>query len=126
MTDKTIPKTMPERITVYKDTNSGRFPDNLSLSISECDTGVLLEDGVVEAEYVRADLVQGDANEPLEDEQYRWVSVMFSSEKWQVAQVFNINSDGSDDFIFYVGRISYRRNLIAEIGPVLRPPEDML
>lgn len=58
-------KTMPERITVYKDTTGGKFPDNLS--ISECGTGVLLEEGVVEAEYVRADLVHGNDSKPDAD-----------------------------------------------------------
>ena len=112
MTDKT----MPERIWACRD----KVVDIWGGTVEEGWHTEPQFDG--EAEYVRTDLAAGDANEPLVDGQWRWVSVMFSSEKWQVAQVFNIGGCNSDDFVFNVGRLAYRRNLVSEIGPAIHPP----
>ena len=117
MTDKA----MPERINVHMITDSGTFPDNMR--VTECSTGAMLPSNLIEAEYIRADLVQGDANEPLADGQFRWAKRYKIKCIWVMTRVV-IDVDGTPFLISHDG-LSRKASGYAIIGPVIRPPEDV-
>lgn len=119
-------KTMPERITVHRINNGETFPDNVS--VTELKPGALLPSNIDECEYIRADLVAGDANEPLEDEQLRWARYKYysdGSERWEVVKII---IEWDDDIKFATAVDADGTEMPAkeyEMGPVIRPPEDM-
>ena len=109
-----VNNTMPERIYAGKILGSVRFelaPHKLE---------------GVDAEYVRADLVQGDASEPLANGQWRWVKVSPDS-PWQILYV----APEEDDFYRTVlcmhdsDGFFWNNSEVNAIGPVIRPPEDI-
>ena len=107
MTDKT----MPERIYAWGANDLPRWSaDNLT------------DDAV---EYIRADLAQGDASEPLADGQMRWVKSSQGG-KWIVGAITNYG-EGND---FFCNSDRFDGDMPIEdyfkIGPVIRPPEDVL
>ena len=73
--------------------------------------------------YVRADLLQGDPNEPLADGQLRWVKSSQDG-KWIVGEITNYG-EGSD---FFCNSDRFDGDMPIEdyfkIGPVIRPPAD--
>ena len=88
-----------------------------------------------DVEYVRADLVQGDANEPLAYGQYRWVKpnpdccngLKKQKTEWIVIRVDMMLDDLDFDFevfSFFDGAF-FTEDEILEIGPVIRPPEEL-
>lgn len=116
-------KTMPERITVRHNLRTG------GLSIAEEKIGILLPEDILEAEYVQADLATGDANEPLQDGQYRWIMVR-DSDFWQPALANHFDTTvvgGPEGYEFYLiaeddCQVDYED--VLKFGPVIRPPED--
>ena len=78
-----------------------------------------------DVEYVRADLVQGDANEQIEDGQLRWVKSSQGG-KWIVGAITNYG-EGND---FFCNSDRFDGDMPIEdyfkIGPVIRLPEDVL
>ena len=121
-------KTMPERITVHKICSSGAFPDNVR--ITETALGILLPSDIAEAEYVRADLAAGDASEPLELYQCRWIKIGKSlrdgKREWLIARVdFDEDDYGNEVLCFYdIWGNEYRKRDIDVVGSVIRPPAD--
>lgn len=77
--------------------------------------------------YIRADLVAGDANEPLASGQYRWIK-QGSDDEWEPAFVSAFGPCDDPDFEFTIigedDSISVEREDVAKIGPVIRPPSE--
>ena len=111
---------MPERIFI-----AYHGFDNKGCALA-FDTSIKMRDGTDFSpyEYVRADLIQGDANEPLEDGQYRWIK---TEHGWEPALVchfgafdlgrFELMTTGEDE------SITLLEDDALQIGPVIRPPE---
>lgn len=118
MTDKTMPKAL----TIHAINNGDKFPDNLR--VVETEAGVLLEEGVTEAEYIRSDLAEMYAfNDDFKDGQRRWV---FWSLSWHLAKVA-ISKSGV--VWFTVGDNTCGATFdkgdpdVKAIGPVVRAPK---
>ena len=109
---------MPEVITVHRVNNGENFPDNMH--VTDLKPGVLLDDGIEECEYIRADLVQGDAKEPLEEGQWRWA--LHQCGRWDVGRVDT--EHGIDELCLIIDGSAWYPEEMAKIGPVIRPPED--
>ena len=73
------------------------------------------------AEYVRADAVLGDPNEPLENGQYRWVRHKSTPGMLDVARV-SVDYDGV--WMNETGGDAYKSDQYVYIGPAIRPPEE--
>ena len=104
---------MPERIWAMEQDGIRDF-DNMS---------GWKENGIVSdfegAEYIRADLVQGDANEPLEEGQWRWA--LHQCGRWDVGRVDT--EYGIDELCIIIDGSAWYPDELAKIGPVIRPPE---
>ena len=72
-------------------------------------------------EYVRADLVHGDPNEPLADGQWRWTKSNID-EAWTPRQ---INEWGGRMHVLFRDGGMLDPLTFEAIGPVIRPPEDV-
>lgn len=74
-------------------------------------------------EYVRADLVTGDATEPLENGQYRWFVADYE-DVWRVGLVRTAVVDEWECFVFEIEPGDWVEDFsTSKIGPVIRPPE---
>lgn len=115
-------KTMPERITVHRINNGETFPGNVC--VTELKPGALLPDNIDECEYVRADIAAGDASEPLEAGQYRWLNIYG---KWSACLITEVTR-GEGNFIFlipgYESGFPRSDRMVSKVGPVIRPPAD--
>lgn len=108
-----IVKEMPERVWCFADKSKNRWSKES-----------FYENTV---EYVRADIVSGDPNEPLEEGQYRWIKE-HPGQEWGPARVWegDCSDTGSEDYLFSRTG-SEEENLCIhayKIGPVIQPPED--
>lgn len=75
-------------------------------------------------EYIRADLVTGDANEPMEAGQCRWVRITKDSD-WCVAEIRKGWIDPMALVYFACGdEVEESVDDCYEWGPVIRPPVD--
>ena len=72
--------------------------------------------------YVRADLLQGDPNEPLAHGQFRWAKRYKVKCIWVMMRVA-IDDDGTPYLISHDG-LERKASKYAVIGPVIRPPAD--
>lgn len=113
MTDKT----MPERIWACRD----KVVDIRGGTVEEGWHTEPQFDG--EAEYVRADLARGDANEPLVGGQMRWV---MHDKTWSMGVVGRSVFSGKINIrIYHPVSVFVNIDDIENIGPVIRPPEDV-
>lgn len=119
-----IDKTMPEYIFACRDT----VVDAWGGTVEEgWHTAPQFDE---EVEYIRADLVTGDAKEPLKYGQYRWVKLKDATEgegstDWQIVRV-DVDEDErwNEVFVFISTHgLQYWEDDIELIGPVIRPSE---
>lgn len=104
-----IDNTMPERIYTQRGSAMDVLGNNLPY-LNE------------EVEYVRADLVAGNAKEPLEAGQYRWCRVNEDG-KWEPVAI--LKSPFCDHLVYYITGDEMEDYVedCYEMGPVIRPPE---
>ncbi len=116
-------KTMPDRIRVLQ--NFSRIQITPLCERVEHDGTYSAVDAQDEQatgiEYVRADLVAGDANESLADGQWRWAK-QYDHDEWEVWGVELICKKMR--LVWPGAMLSHLPETFYEIGPVIRPPAD--
>ena len=120
-------KTMPERIMVLMNFTSAqvtpmcdRLEHDGTYSAADAES-----EHAMGTEYVRADLLQCDVNEPLEDGQYRWVRL--SKDEGFIPATIHKDALRKDRLIYFIcgNEMEDYVEDCYEWGPVIRPPEDV-
>ena len=114
---------MPERIAILTPPGMTEVDFQYFWPTKPCPGGehVVKGTGHDYAEYVRADAVLGDPNEPLADGQWRWAK-QYDHDEWEVWGVELICKKMK--LVWPGAMLAHLPETFYEIGPVIRPPAD--